>query len=1011
MPNVDLAALEEQVVSESSDHAFLAYKSSVGEGPDLITERLREDVMGSWRGCLSIVPLDALSISDRPSLRQPQVAALFEILGHLTSHRVSDATVVMPTGTGKTETMLAAVCGLPVERALVIVPTDSLRLQTFKKFLELGKLRELNAINSATLNPVTALLEGAIDSEDELNSVLKANVIVTTPFSLHQVSTQLKSKLYDACSHLFVDEAHHVKANTWMAVKKAFSDKPVIQFTATPFREDRKRVGGKIIYNYPMSKAQENGLFREITFKAIYEVNDITGDERVAEEAVSQLRRDLHSGYDHILMARCSTRKRAEKIFEIYQNCYSDLNPIVIHSGVSQKTQKMQAILQKKHRIIVCVDMLGEGFDLPELKVCALHNIHKSLPITLQFAGRFVRDRSDLGNPTFIANVCDQNVENVLKDLYIEDPDWNRVLQRISENSIQQELELQELVDGAIKTGIEVPPENLNPALSAIVYRASSLSMTEKVESIPLERNEVMVSSFVAPEANLSVLLTKVESKTKWAPQSDFTQPEWRLIMLYYVPGEELLFIHDSSKSGVRKKIAEHFNASASLLSGDSVFKSFGHVERLVLQNAGLNRGRRGPLRYVMYTGIDIESAINDLAQGASYKSNLFGKGYDTGNKVSIGCSYKGRIWSMDSASISDWMAWCRSLAKKLNDPEVDPNQILNKVLRTNELESIPPDLVPVGIDWPDLFYERGGLSTLALDVDGTQLPVDEAIISIAENAPGVIKIQVDFDRHQALYEYSISNDGYSIVKAEGSSITLIDGEKRKDLAEYFSEEASPAIYFDDGSKLFETLHIVRPEGYTIPHISSNNIHGIPWAVNIRSESQGESRNSNTIQHAMIQRLLADDYWIVFDDDGPNEVADIVAFKDEGNVLAVEFYHLKYSKEDAKGSRIGDFYEVCGQVIKSCKWVGELDNIINQLKSRERKRINRSNITRLEKGHYRDFDLLKQHGARLKKDFRFFVVQPGLDSSNVSEDVAALLGSVDLYVKETTGNPLKIICS
>ena len=47
--------------------------------------------------------------------------------------------------------------------------------------------------------------------------------------------------------------------------------------------------------------------------------------------------------------------------------------------------------------------MLGEGFDLPELKIAAFHDVKKSLPITLQFAGRFTRTSRDnnLGKASF----------------------------------------------------------------------------------------------------------------------------------------------------------------------------------------------------------------------------------------------------------------------------------------------------------------------------------------------------------------------------------------------------------------------------------------------------------------------------------------------------------------------------------------------------------------------------------------------------------------------------------
>jgi hypothetical protein len=411
-----------------------------------------------------------------------------------------------------------------------------------------------------------------------------------------------------------------------------------------------------------------------------------------------------------------------------------------------------------------------------------------------------------------------------------------------------------------------------------------------------------------------------------------------------------------------------------------------------------------------MYTGIDIESAINDLAQGASYKSNLFGKGYDHGRKVSIGCSYKGRIWSMESASITDWMSWCRDQGKKLGDQDIDPNRILDKVLRTKEIGALP-DLIPVGIDWPDYFYEYGRLSSITLESAGSSIALDEVEIALAGHSSGAIEFRVTGGGFEARYRYGISGSSYSVSQIEGDSLHFAIGPSRMEVSSYFSQEASPSIYLEDGSKIFETLHIVRPDGFTIPHIDPGSIERVSWSVNIRNESQGPGRNSDTIQFAMMQRLLKEGYWIIFDDDGPNEIADIVAFKDEGDVLVVEFYHLKYSTNENAGSRIADFYEVCGQVIKNCKWVGELDNIVNQLKKREKAQINRINVTRLERGVYRDFDLLKQHASRLKKEYRFFIVQPGLDASVLSDDVAALLGSTDLYVRETTGNGLNIICS
>ncbi|WP_235819678.1 hypothetical protein [Caldifermentibacillus hisashii] len=37
--------------------------------------------------------------------------------------------------------------------------------------------------------------------------------------------------------------------------------------------------------------------------------------------------------------------------------------------------------------------MFGEGIDIPNLKIAAIHDKYKSLPITLQFIGRFARTK------------------------------------------------------------------------------------------------------------------------------------------------------------------------------------------------------------------------------------------------------------------------------------------------------------------------------------------------------------------------------------------------------------------------------------------------------------------------------------------------------------------------------------------------------------------------------------------------------------------------------------------
>jgi superfamily II DNA or RNA helicase len=57
---------------------------------------------------------------------------------------------------------------------------------------------------------------------------------------------------------------------------------------------------------------------------------------------------------------------------------------VPIHSRTLGKRALLSSVGSGAHRIIVCVNMFGEGFDLPSLKVAALHSVHKSLGVTFR---------------------------------------------------------------------------------------------------------------------------------------------------------------------------------------------------------------------------------------------------------------------------------------------------------------------------------------------------------------------------------------------------------------------------------------------------------------------------------------------------------------------------------------------------------------------------------------------------------------------------------------------------
>lgn len=88
----------------------------------------------------------------------PLIGADFAALAHWkVTHKT--ATVVMPAGTGKTETMLALLARQRPERLLVIVPNAALREQVADKFPTFGVLKAAGVLSAIARYPVVGILE------------------------------------------------------------------------------------------------------------------------------------------------------------------------------------------------------------------------------------------------------------------------------------------------------------------------------------------------------------------------------------------------------------------------------------------------------------------------------------------------------------------------------------------------------------------------------------------------------------------------------------------------------------------------------------------------------------------------------------------------------------------------------------------------------------------------------------------------------------------------------------
>ncbi|WP_237681840.1 DEAD/DEAH box helicase family protein [Agrobacterium vitis] len=152
-----------------------------------------------------------------PGLRLPQSGALHAVAAHWTTG-TDRALVVMPTGTGKTEVMIAATVEAACDRVLIIVPSDALRLQTADRFASYSVLEKLGTI-AGVPNPVVGILSSR-PSPEQFAAVEACNVVVATMSAIGLAGEETQKQFAALFSHIFFDEAHHIEAATWKRFQK-----------------------------------------------------------------------------------------------------------------------------------------------------------------------------------------------------------------------------------------------------------------------------------------------------------------------------------------------------------------------------------------------------------------------------------------------------------------------------------------------------------------------------------------------------------------------------------------------------------------------------------------------------------------------------------------------------------------------------------------------------------------------------------------------------------------------
>lgn len=989
-------------------------------------------IRNSWINGLSLRKEIKETDIEQVGFRTPQLGAIHATLAHWS---VSDgmATVVMPTGTGKTETMLALLVSERCEKLLVTVPSDSLRGQISEKFMSLGLLKQFGLVCPEVERPIVGVLNEKFESEEGLiRFIKKCNVVVTTMAGATGYSESMQKCFAENFPYYFVDEAHHMKAKTWSAFIDKFTRSKVLQFTATPFRNDGAKLSGQIIFNYPLKMAQKEGYFTKINYTPVFEVDPKNSDIAIANKAVQVLREQGEKGFTkQIVMARCESKRRAQEVYEIYKAKYSELNPVLIYSGsgMTEKVRRLSidALRTGYARIVVCVDMLGEGFDLPTLKIAALHDVKKSLTVTLQLIGRFTRTKLDenLGEATFVVNAADISVGKELETLYFQDADWNELLPELSANAIEEEIEFGEFLKGfSIPDELKIPLQNLRPALSTVVYRNPRNVCFFDRYSLGITLNDGDKAwSFVNENDQVQIIIIARQQAVDWGNTHNIENIVWDLLVVINDTENHLLYINGSDKNGIYAPLAEAVLGEKPVIFRHSEpFRAFHNIKRIRLQNVGLKQFIGRNVRFRMSVGCDVGEALSTAEKARGQKAFVVGSGYENGNKVIIGCSYKGRIWTLQRDSVHKLVAWCKHIGKKVSDPTINGDEIIKEAL-VPELVADLPKKQCVWADWNEAIYLFSE-SNIEFHVGGriyylqdTSLSLvfekcsDEKIVfalnclsrSSGDNKKYEISMRVAQDDH---------GDAVSMYQQEDVSvpITVVVGRKNMEIEDFF-HRYEPSVFYVDGSCLSGNEYVelkTTPGAFPIDRIETWDWTGI----HLEEESQGVGTiNTASVQYRVIEKIRNDGYCVIYDDDNAGEIADIVAMKEANDAIIIDLFHLKYAKEGKVSGRIDNLYEVCGQAQKSVHWkFRDSKEFFKHLYRRITKNANGQSGSRFIVGNEADlYRLEKLAKIKLPMKFSITVVQPGLSPQKITDDQRLLLSVTEQYLLDVANIPLRVI--
>ncbi len=229
---------------------------------------------------------------------------------------------------------------------------------------------------------------------------------------------------------VIIDEAHHAPSNSFSSLINYLNPKYLLGVTATPWRADGTNL--RELFGEPLfSMSVVEGMQKDFLSKVDYEMltdginwdhiselsekgltirdlnqllyipeRDIGLVERVVEE-INKIRNPR-------TLVFCRSIKHAEKLLNYFRGF--DLPTAILHSrlGRTERFQALSNFRTGKIKVLISIEMLNEGIDVPEVNLVCFARVTHSRRIFLQQLGRGLRisdDKESVKVLDFVADI------------------------------------------------------------------------------------------------------------------------------------------------------------------------------------------------------------------------------------------------------------------------------------------------------------------------------------------------------------------------------------------------------------------------------------------------------------------------------------------------------------------------------------------------------------------------------------------------------------------------------